>query len=76
VKKPAKLFHPAEKKPMQQSVRARHGTVNKRLNQFNCLKNLFRHKVQKHGACFWAVTVLTQLALKLGEHLCDGEYHD
>jgi hypothetical protein len=48
LKTPANFFHPADKKPMQRRVCTRHKTINKRLNQFGCLKQVFHHKVQKH----------------------------
>lgn len=48
-------------------ARARHETVNKRLNQFQCLKQVFRHDRRKHRFCFYAVAALTQLSIENGE---------
>ena len=46
--------------------RSRHETVNKRMKQFNVLKNCFRHDIEKHGYCFDAIAVITQLAIAKG----------
>lgn len=57
-------------------VRSRHEIVNKRLKQFNCLKNVFHHDISKHGYCFDAVAVFTQLAIEFGgEPLPSVSYH-
>jgi hypothetical protein len=78
VKCPNSFTNPDDKKKMQQRVRSRHETVNKRLKQWGCLKDRFRHDVaHKHSSCFRAVAVLTQLAIEFGEPLFDvGEYSD
>lgn len=61
---------------MQAGVRARHETVNKRLKQFNILKQEYRHDLLDHGTVFRAVAVITQLSLQLGEPLYDVEYDE
>lgn len=45
-------------------IRARHETVNKRLKEFNILRNTFRHCLKKHGVCFHAVANITQIVLE------------
>lgn len=45
-------------------VRARHEIVNRRLKQFQVLGERFRGGLDNHGIIFWAVAVITQLALK------------
>jgi hypothetical protein len=58
-------------------VRMRQETVNKRLKQFNVLKDIFRHDVEFHGACFRACAVLTQLSINNGNPLFStDEYKD
>jgi hypothetical protein len=47
--------------------RARHETVNKRLKQWGCLKQTFRHARRDHKVCFAAVAVCTQLCFEHGE---------
>ena len=59
-----------------QEVRARQETVNKQFKSWGCLKQVFRHDVEKHSACFRAVVVLTQISLKLGEPLFEVFYDD
>jgi hypothetical protein len=46
---------------------ARHETVNGRLKQWGCLKQVFRHDRHKHKHVFAAVAVITQLAFDNGE---------
>ena len=57
-------------------VRARHKTVNKRLNQWNSLHRVFWQNLRKHGPVFWAVASISQLAIENGEPLVDVEYND
>jgi len=65
-----------ESAAMQSRVRHRHETVNKRLKQFNCLTAAFHHGVLYHQCCFFAVAVLTQLAIEDGELLFSVKYDD
>ena len=58
-------------------VRMRHEHINKRMKNFACLVNRFRHGVMKHSACFRAVAVMTQLSMETGEPLLNVyEYDD
>ena len=50
----------------KEHVRERHETVNKRFKEFACLKNTFRHEISKHGMCFDAIAVITQLSIEFG----------
>ena len=72
------MFTSEEKKgAMQARVRSRHETVNKRMKQFGCLRQPFRHHdFAKHSSCFRAVAVLTQVAIEFGETLFEVEYSD
>ena len=60
---------------MQQRVRARQETCNKRLKQWKILREEYRHKLEDHSDVFCAIAVLTQLALESGEPLFEVEYH-
>jgi hypothetical protein len=51
----------------KQGARARHETVNRRLKQWGCLKNVWRHERPLHKKVFAAVAVITQLAFENGE---------
>ena len=65
-------------------ARAQHEAVNGRLKQFNVLTCHFRHTkpnkremMKKHGLCFDAVAVITQLKLTSGERIFeDGLEYD
>ena len=76
VKCPASFTNPEESLGMQQRVRNRHETVNKRFKQWGCLLNRFRHGIGKHGDVFRAVAVITQLAIENDEPLFEVEYDD
>jgi len=73
-----KMFTADEKKAaMEARVRSRHESVNKRMKQFGCLRQQFRHHdFAKHSSCFRAVAVLTQVAIEFGETLFEVEYSD
>ena len=47
--------------------RGRHETINRRMKQFNCLSQTFRHHVNNHQDVFQAVAVITQISFDCGE---------
>ena len=48
----------------QKQIMARHETVNARLKQFGVLKQVFRHSVDKHSECFFAVVNIVELVIE------------
>ena len=60
---------PHESIDIHSEIRARHESINRRVNQFNALSKVFRHSVDLHGYVFHAITNLTLTSLKLGESL-------
>jgi hypothetical protein len=77
VKCPMSFTNDERKLAMQNRVRSRHETINKRLKQWGCLRQQFRHHdVAKHSSCFRAVAVLTQLSIEFGETAFQVEYSD
>ena len=48
-------------------VRARHECINRFFKQFEVLHQIFIHDLEKHGMCFWAVAVITQLSIMFEE---------
>jgi hypothetical protein len=48
-------------------ARNRHETINRRLKQWGCLKQVWRHDLGLHKTAFGAVAVVTQLAFENGE---------
>ena len=56
---------------LKQIVRARHETVNRRLKQFGCLKQQFRHPIHKYSSVFCAVVAIVQISLENGHPLFD-----
>ena len=74
--KTPEMFGTEEEESRKILVRARHETANKRLKQFSCLKDVFRHNLQKHSSVFRAVAVITQLTIQHGSPLFSVEYQD
>eukprot|EP00536_Pseudo-nitzschia_multiseries_P013950 jgi/Psemu1/36962/gm1.36962_g len=68
----------SKQRKMKAKARAQHETVNGRLKIFNVLTTHFQHMkpnrqgmMQKHGMCFNAVAVITQLKFASGETTFD-----
>ena len=60
--------------PNSGAVRARHETINKRIKDFECMKQFFRQSIEFHSVCFRAVAVLTQLSMENGKPAFQVEY--
>lgn len=76
VKCPKGFTNPEETLFMQQRVRNRQETVNKRFKHWECLKQIFRHNLVHHGDVFRSIAVITQLAINSGEKLMSAGYKD
>jgi hypothetical protein len=61
---------------MQGRARARHETLNGRLNNWGILSQVFRHHIITHGDVFRACAVVTQLTVENVEPLFKVEYED
>ena len=72
----ANMFLTSQGKHQKSLVQSQHETINKRFKQWNCLHQIFRHHVSKHGPVFRAVAVITQLALENGELLFGVTYNN
>ncbi len=62
VKCPGVIEANPDKAGMEQRVRNRQETVNKRFKNWAILSNTFRHKLLEHQTVFGAFVVLTQLS--------------
>ena len=76
IKCPASFTNPTETLFMQQRVRNRQETINKRLKNWGILKQVYRHQFDKHGEVFRAIIVATQLTIKGGDPLFSCGYKD
>jgi hypothetical protein len=78
VKCPAGFANPVITEYMQQRVRNRQESVNRRFKNFGILKQVFRHdeKLSEHGDIFRAVAIITQLAINQDEKLFECGYRD
>jgi hypothetical protein len=61
---------------MQQHVRNRQETINKRFKNWWTLKDVFRHEITDHGDVFRCVAIITQLQINGGERLFDVQCED
>ena len=52
----------------------RHETVNRRFKQWGCLKQDYRHNINRHGVYFGCVAVCTHTMLENGEPLFSTTY--
>ena len=76
VRCPKCITTPLERKEMMAVVRMRHETVNRRMKQWRCLKDVFRHGLDFHETCFTFCAVMTQIAISNGEPLFQVDYSD
>lgn len=58
---------------LAQRIRSRHETLFTRFKSFNILTNRFRHGLEKHSDCFFAIGNLVQLSIENGDTLFDLE---
>ncbi len=56
-------------KKLHRRIMSRHETVNRRMKQFQALKQVFRHNIDKHTMVFNAVANLTQIMIENGSPL-------
>ena len=57
-------------------VRCRQESFNKRLKDYSCLANVFRHGMHKHGHAFRAICVTVQYAMENGSPIYDAVHND
>ena len=76
VKCPASFVNPEETLYMQQRIRNRQETVNKRLKNWGILKQVYRHEFSRHGEYTRACLVVTHLSIKNSGPIFDCGHHD
>jgi hypothetical protein len=74
VKCPKSFTNPEETLFMQDRVRSRQETVNKRFKHFEALNKIFSHDISLHADVFRAVAVITQLTINNGQPLFQCGY--
>lgn len=75
-KVPKSMGHRVECEEMQQRVRSRHETINKRFKQWQIMKQIYRGKMEDHADYFRVVSLTTQLSIIHGEPLFQIDYQD
>jgi hypothetical protein len=76
VSTPQRFSMNKKREEMKARVRSRHETVNKRLKQWGCLDQVYRHDLKKHAAIFRSVLTITQLSFNCGYPLYTVSYED
>jgi hypothetical protein len=61
---------------MQNWVRSRHESLNGQLKHWAILTSLYRHDLMEHGNVFWAIAVITQISINVGEKRFEVNYSD
>ena len=69
VKCPAGFSNPQENLKIQQRVRSRQETINKRFKDWGCRHQTWRHDIASHGRAFGVILIVLQLAINTGEKL-------
>ncbi|KAG7366458.1 hypothetical protein IV203_029128 [Nitzschia inconspicua] len=73
---PLSIGNLVECEDMQQKVRSRHETINKRFKQWRIMKNIYMGSIEHHGGFFRTVAIVTQLCIEHGEPLFSIAYED
>jgi hypothetical protein len=76
VKCPGCASNPTENQAMQNRVRSRHESLNGRLKNWAILTSLYHHDLMEHGNVFWAIDVITQISINVGEKIFEVDYSD
>jgi hypothetical protein len=76
VKCPGCALNPTENQAMQNPVQSRHESLNRRLKNWAILMSLYRHDLMGHGNVFWAIAVIMQISINVGEKLFEVDYSD
>ena len=76
IKCPKGFCNAEETLSMQQRVRNRQETANKRFKDFEVLQKIFRHDIGLHGDVFRAVAIITQIKINNGQKLFQCGYKD
>lgn len=66
-----KTCTPLDSRNQQHSIamgraRARHETINGRLKKWNCIKNVYRHHLDKHYLIFTSIAIIEQISISNG----------
>ena len=76
IKCPKSFSNPEITEYMQQRVRNRQETINRRFKNWGVLKQVYRHDLDDHCDVFYAIAVITQLSIRNGEPLFSCGYRD
>ncbi len=61
---------------MQNWLWSRQESLNGRLRNWDILTSLYHHDLMEHGNVFWAIAVIMQISINIGEKLFKVNYID
>jgi hypothetical protein len=76
VKCPGCALNPTENQAMKNWVQSRHKSLNKLMKNWAILMSLYHHDLIEHGNVFWAIAVIMQININVGEKLFEVDYSD
>ena len=76
VKCPGCASNPTENQAMQNRVRSRQETINRRLKNWAILNVMYRHDLMEHGNVFRAIVVITQIGINGSERIFEVDCSD
>jgi hypothetical protein len=76
IKCPRGIANLEETEFMQQRVRNRQESINKRFKDWGALRQIWRHAIPRHGETFRVICMVSQLAINDGEKLFKCGYRD
>jgi hypothetical protein len=76
VKCPGCTLNPTENQAIQNWVQSRHESLKGKLKNWAIFTSLYRHDLMEHGNVFWAIAVIMQISINVGEKLFEVNYSD
>jgi hypothetical protein len=76
IKCPCGIANLEETEFMQQRIRNRQETINKRFKDWGAMRQLWRHEIPRHGEAFRVIAIILQLSINDGEKMFECGYRD
>jgi hypothetical protein len=76
IKCPCGIANLEETEFMQQRIRNRQETINKRFKDWGAMRQLWRHEIPSHGEAFRVIAIILQLSINDGEKMFECGYRD
>jgi hypothetical protein len=76
IKCPDNPCNPVGNKGIKSHSKSQPETINGCFRTWGILKRMYCHNIRRHGEVFWAIAIITQLAISNGSLLFSVEYED